>query len=141
MAFLSFKACDGCGVDDHAALAACVGRAFGHGGGGEAGDVEGANQVDVNHALVEREGVRAVAAQCFGRGRDACAVDRGGKPAHGECGGVNRGGNAGFVCDIGLGKMCADLCCDSFAALCITVQQGDFCAERAKVTRGGFAEA
>jgi hypothetical protein len=50
-------------------------------------------------------------------------------------------GNADFVCDIGLGKMCADLCSDGFAALCITVQKCDFCAERAKVTRGGFAEA
>jgi len=64
------------GGDEHAALAAGLGRVAAHGGGGQADHVEAAEQIDLQGLGKQRQLVRAVFAHGFGRRRYAGAVDQ-----------------------------------------------------------------
>src|SRR5262249_5527769 len=75
LADLAVERGDGCGVDDHTALAVVHWFSARHGGGGQPHDVERADQVDLDHLTEEVEVVRALLAENAAGPADAGTVD------------------------------------------------------------------
>ncbi|MCY1448251.1 hypothetical protein D9M71_649070 [compost metagenome] len=89
------------GIDDHPTLTIGSRFAFGHGRGGQAQQVEAANQVDVDHPAEAFQAVWAVLAQDFLGADDACAVDQPVETAESANGSIHRSLGGGFLADVG----------------------------------------
>ncbi|MNQ81447.1 hypothetical protein D3C85_964700 [compost metagenome] len=125
------------GVDDHAALAVGIGLRLGNGRGGQAQQVETANQVDVDHLAETGQCVRAVLAEDFLATDHAGAVDQPVQAAKGRYSGLDRRFRRRFLGDVGhhaLGTQAFGLGGERF---CVHVHQHHFGAGADQHFSGG----
>ena len=142
---LAFVCSDGGSVDDDTALAHLVGVLGCHGVGGEAGNIEGADEVDVDSLGEDVEGVRALLADDLGGGADTGARD--GTVEGLELVVVELDGVVDFVSgsDVGLDELAvvgAEFGDDLVAEVLIHVEDGDLGVVLGDEVAGdGFTEA
>ncbi len=98
------------GIDDYASFAIFQRRLLGHHGGGKAGEVEAANQIDVDHPLEKLQGMGALLAQRARSRGDAGATHR--HPQRGQrVGRLHRRFHVACLRHIATHELAADVCC------------------------------
>ena len=142
VAGLALQAGDRGGVDDDAALAVAVGGLGpGHGGGRDAHQVEGTDQVDADDPPVAGQVVRGAVAADRPRGpADARAADRGAQRGARGGRGVHRRLDRGLIGHVGAREQAVDLAGHPLAVLLVQVGDEHHGARRGEHPRGRLAQ-